>query len=156
MGAGALHGRLIGNKTRRGWAWEFLRRNPAFQRDLGRALEQAEFAERRFDIEVVRSSLDLTQWGLLFRKLVEARCECVLVLPPMPACRSLQKRHCRLKHFRLISLLIMSSGTRDNGGRSPACYAAKCSPRFTTACGGRGRFAPRSAFPSTRSGPPIG
>ncbi|BCG82790.1 MULTISPECIES: transcriptional regulator domain-containing protein [unclassified Mesorhizobium] len=58
--------------TRRGWAWEFLRRNPAFQRDLRHALEQAEIAERCFDIEVVRSSLDLTRWGLLFRKLVEA------------------------------------------------------------------------------------
>lgn len=57
--------------TRRGWAWEFLRRDPAFQRDLGHALEQAEFAERWFDVEVVRSSLDLTRWGLLFCKLVE-------------------------------------------------------------------------------------
>lgn len=72
--------------TQRGWAWEFLRRNPAFQRDLKQALEQAEFAKGRFDVEVVRSSLDLTRWGLLFRKLVEARCGCVLVLPPMPAC----------------------------------------------------------------------
>ncbi|WP_172374623.1 DUF6499 domain-containing protein [Mesorhizobium sp. NZP2234] len=58
--------------TRRGWAWEFLRRNPAFQRDCRHALEHAEFAERWFEVELVRSSLDLTQWGLLFRKLVEA------------------------------------------------------------------------------------
>ncbi|PBB39786.1 hypothetical protein CK221_03045 [Mesorhizobium sp. WSM3868] len=72
--------------TRRGWAWEFLRRNPAFQCDLRHALGQAEFAEMRFEVEVVRSSFDLTRWGLLFRKLVEARCGCVLVLPPMPPC----------------------------------------------------------------------
>ncbi|BBD36278.1 hypothetical protein Amn_11580 [Aminobacter sp. Y103A] len=58
--------------TRRGWAWEFLRRNPTFQRDLRRALEQAEFGERRFNVEVVRSPLDLTRWRLLFRKLIEA------------------------------------------------------------------------------------
>ncbi|WP_432284854.1 DUF6499 domain-containing protein [Aminobacter sp. BA135] len=77
--------------TRRGWAWEFLRRNPAFQRDCRLSLEQAEFAERWFEVEVVRSSLDLTQWGLLFRRLVEARCGCFLVLPPMPACSA---AHC--------------------------------------------------------------
>ena len=57
--------------TRRGWAWEFLRRNPEFQRALTCLLEQAEYVERRSDVDVIRSPHDLTQWGLMFRKLLE-------------------------------------------------------------------------------------
>ncbi|MCR4265838.1 transcriptional regulator domain-containing protein [Nitratireductor sp. ZSWI3] len=57
--------------TRRGWAWEFLRRNPAFRRDLMRALEHARYAERRMDVDVITSSFNLAGWGLLFRKLLE-------------------------------------------------------------------------------------
>ena len=57
--------------TRRGWAWEFLRRNPAFRRDLMRALKHARYVERRMDVNVITSPFDLTGWGLLFRKLLE-------------------------------------------------------------------------------------
>ena len=57
--------------TRRGWAWEFLRRNPEFQSDLARALKQARYVEGRPNIDVIESQVDLTRWGLLFRKLLE-------------------------------------------------------------------------------------
>lgn len=53
--------------TRRGWAWEFLRRNPAFQRDLLRALERVEHVESRGFLDVFVSPVDLSRWGVLFR-----------------------------------------------------------------------------------------
>ncbi|WP_421950824.1 transcriptional regulator domain-containing protein [Pelagibacterium sp.] len=53
--------------TRLGWAWEFLRRNPAFQHDLRRALEQVNQADTRESLDVVVSPVDLSRWGVLFR-----------------------------------------------------------------------------------------
>lgn len=53
--------------TRHGWAWEFLRRNPAFQRDLRCALERVGHQEFRQPLHVVASLVDLSSWGVLFR-----------------------------------------------------------------------------------------
>ncbi|MGX1101304.1 transcriptional regulator domain-containing protein [Amorphus sp. MBR-141] len=53
--------------TRRGWAWEFLRRNPAFLHQLGRALEHVRYVERRGTLDVVKLSADLAGWGVMFR-----------------------------------------------------------------------------------------
>lgn len=58
--------------TRRGWAWEFLRRNPAFRRDLAHALELAEWLEHRTSLDIMVSRVDLTCWGVLFRGLPRA------------------------------------------------------------------------------------
>ncbi|MDX8535360.1 DUF6499 domain-containing protein [Mesorhizobium sp. VK25A] len=55
--------------TRRGWAWEFLRRNPAFRDDLSHALERARSVDQRPSLDVILSSADLSRWGLLFRVL---------------------------------------------------------------------------------------
>ncbi|MDX8529092.1 DUF6499 domain-containing protein [Mesorhizobium sp. MSK_1335] len=55
--------------TRRGWAWEFLRRNPAFRHDLSHALERARSVDQRPSLDVIFSSADLSRWGLLFRVL---------------------------------------------------------------------------------------
>ncbi|UJQ94125.1 transcriptional regulator domain-containing protein [Mariluticola halotolerans] len=57
--------------TRRGWAWEFLRRNGAFQRDLKAALEHADVQNEGAAITIVKSPLDLTKWGVMFRDIVE-------------------------------------------------------------------------------------
>jgi hypothetical protein len=58
--------------TSRGWAWEFLRRNPDFCRDLLHALRYTARSEVRADIFLIRlppRSVDLSRWGLLFCKL---------------------------------------------------------------------------------------
>ncbi len=71
--------------TRRGWAWEFLRRNIEFQRDLRVVLEQAKYLEKRPQFEVINSSVILTKWGGMFRGFVAARCQCILVPASMRA-----------------------------------------------------------------------
>ncbi|MER9482848.1 DUF6499 domain-containing protein [Mesorhizobium sp. M0494] len=56
--------------TSRGWAWEFLRRNPDFQKDLANALRGAERTNAR-SVDIISlpsNSVDLSRWGLLFCK----------------------------------------------------------------------------------------
>lgn len=55
--------------TSRGWAWEFLRRNPDFQKDLANALRGATNARSVDIISLPSNSVDLSRWGLLFCKL---------------------------------------------------------------------------------------
>jgi hypothetical protein len=47
--------------TRAGWAWEFLRRNPAFQADLARYAPSASTKE-------VSERSELKRWGICFRR----------------------------------------------------------------------------------------
>ncbi|WP_265518234.1 transcriptional regulator domain-containing protein [Nitratireductor luteus] len=54
--------------TRRGWAWEFLRRNPEFRHQLAIAIQQAMCSEVRAALQVIRSAVDLSRWGILFRR----------------------------------------------------------------------------------------
>lgn len=54
--------------TRRGWAWEFLRRNPEFRHQLAIAIQQATCSEARAALQVIRSTVDLSRWGVLFRR----------------------------------------------------------------------------------------
>ena len=56
--------------TRLGWAWEFLRRNPHFRKDLARVLGDAELIENADAFPVFRSATDLSHWGILFRGIV--------------------------------------------------------------------------------------
>ncbi|MFB9984581.1 transcriptional regulator domain-containing protein [Mesorhizobium newzealandense] len=58
--------------TRREWAWEFLRRNPAFRNDLAKALEGAEWLGSPRSLDIIASRADLTRWGVLFRGLLAA------------------------------------------------------------------------------------
>ncbi|WP_143749242.1 DUF6499 domain-containing protein [Mesorhizobium sp. WSM3882] len=53
--------------TPRQWAWEFLRRNPAFQHDVTAASQQANILAYRAFRDVVASAGDLSRWGVLFR-----------------------------------------------------------------------------------------
>ncbi|WP_352606724.1 DUF6499 domain-containing protein [Mesorhizobium sp. M0488] len=51
--------------------WEFLRRNPDFQKDLANALLGAERTNAR-SVDIVSlpsNTVDLSRWGLLFCKL---------------------------------------------------------------------------------------
>lgn len=71
--------------SRREWAWEFLRRNSDFQRDLTVALENVEYRERCTSFIIGKSSVDLTKWELMFRKFIAAGCNCLLVSRTVPA-----------------------------------------------------------------------
>ncbi|RWX68858.1 DUF6499 domain-containing protein [Mesorhizobium sp. M2A.F.Ca.ET.039.01.1.1] len=55
----------------RGWAWEFLRRNPGFQKDLSAVLRRVDLSQSGIaDITRMRASgSDLSVWGILFCKL---------------------------------------------------------------------------------------
>ncbi|WP_352894088.1 DUF6499 domain-containing protein [Mesorhizobium sp. M0848] len=56
--------------TSRGWAWEFLRRNPDFQKDLANALRGAERTNPvRGHYQPASNTVDLSRWRLLFCKL---------------------------------------------------------------------------------------
>ena len=57
--------------TRREWAWEFLRRNGEFQRDLKTALEYADLQKETAAITIVKSPVDLTKWGAMFCDIAE-------------------------------------------------------------------------------------
>mgnify|MGYP000551383960 CR=1 FL=1 len=65
--------------TRRQWAWEFLRRNPTFRRDLADFLQNAEIAFLGESVQIVRSTANLSQWCVLFRELRKRRCDRILV-----------------------------------------------------------------------------
>ncbi|WP_292675167.1 DUF6499 domain-containing protein [Mesorhizobium sp.] len=58
--------------TRRGWAWEFLRRNSAFRHDLAHALERAEWLEHLSSLDIIASRVDLARFCVLFRRLPRA------------------------------------------------------------------------------------
>lgn len=63
--------RYVERLTSRGWAWEFLRRNPDFQKDLANALLGAERTNAR-SVDIISlpsNTVDLSRWGLLFCKL---------------------------------------------------------------------------------------
>lgn len=67
--------------TSRGWTWEFLRRNSAFQRELAETLRSAA-SSRIQSLDVVSlpaSAVDLSRWGLLFCKLNRQGCGRLLV-----------------------------------------------------------------------------
>lgn len=53
------------------WAWEFLRRNPGFQRDLALASHRIESSRSKHVavISLAAGAVDLSVWGLIFCKL---------------------------------------------------------------------------------------
>ena len=53
--------------TKRQWAWEFLRRNSEFWRELSAARRGAEISFSKGGLRIVRSTTDLSLWGVLFR-----------------------------------------------------------------------------------------
>ncbi|WP_246674622.1 DUF6499 domain-containing protein [Mesorhizobium sp. B4-1-3] len=57
--------------TSHGWAWEFLRRNAAFRRDLAEALRHAQQCQPSGSActQFRLVGVDLSRWGVLFCKL---------------------------------------------------------------------------------------
>lgn len=70
--------------TRTEWAWEFLRRNSDFQRDLKVALEHANYQEKGASLTIINSPVELTKWGVMFRGVVELGRGRLLVSASMP------------------------------------------------------------------------
>ncbi|MFE0013745.1 transcriptional regulator domain-containing protein [Mesorhizobium sp. NPDC059054] len=56
--------------TSRGWAWEFLRRNPVFRKDLAVTLRGVVSSRSRSAdiISLPANTVDLSRWGVLFCK----------------------------------------------------------------------------------------
>lgn len=59
--------------TREGWAWEFLRRNPAFRKDLA---SRSGEGGRHKGSEEVPTRRDLKRWGIIFCGLCGSRRTC--------------------------------------------------------------------------------
>lgn len=59
--------------TPRERAWEFLRRNPAFQREVTAASQQANSWSYQPLLDLVASAGDLLRWGVLFRRVLWAK-----------------------------------------------------------------------------------
>ncbi|MGT2466518.1 transcriptional regulator domain-containing protein [Mesorhizobium atlanticum] len=72
--------------TRRGWAWEFLRRNAAFVGDLAVAVERVthtELAPKLSILSLPRGLPGLAKWGLRFRQLRRGGSKRLLVSSPV-------------------------------------------------------------------------
>ncbi|WP_436175734.1 transcriptional regulator domain-containing protein [Mesorhizobium sp. LjNodule214] len=103
--------------TPREWAWEFLRRNPAFQRDVIAARRQANTLSHRPFLDVVTSPGDLSHWGVLFRRVLWAKFGRVLV--------SAMVRSCAARHCRTAACMVGDIGIRALGIAMP-CNRPAC------------------------------
>lgn len=112
--------------TPREWAWEFLRRNPAFQRDVSAASQQANTLSYRPFFDVVASAGELSRWGVLFRRVLWAQFARFLV--------SALVRPCAASHCRTAVSIVDESALRTLGitmscdGPAGARQAPACSP----------------------------
>ncbi|SJM31863.1 conserved hypothetical protein [Mesorhizobium delmotii] len=93
--------------TPREWAWEFLRRNPAFQRDLTAASQQADTLSYRPFLDVVASAGDLSRWGVLFRRVLWSKFVRFLV--------SVLVRQCAAGHCRTAVCIVGDIAVRALG-----------------------------------------
>jgi len=78
--------RYTARLTRRGWAWEFLRRNAAFVGDLAVAVERVTHRELAANLSILslpRDLLGLAKWGLRFRQLRRGGSKRLLVSSPV-------------------------------------------------------------------------
>lgn len=71
--------------TRRDWAWEYLRRNPAFRRDLLTMLDRLDWRETERTIDIGKT-VDLSSWGIMFCNVAHERRTCDLASSSQPLC----------------------------------------------------------------------
>ncbi|WP_353806515.1 DUF6499 domain-containing protein [Mesorhizobium sp.] len=115
--------------TSNGWAWEFLRRNPAFRRDLVAALQQASALSRGALIDVIASAGDLSRWGVLFRPVVRTQCDRVLVSAPVRPCFAglCGTAVCIANRIAVrTGGIVMSSDSPVEARREPARPSSQC------------------------------
>ncbi|MGX8009724.1 transcriptional regulator domain-containing protein [Mesorhizobium sp. ORM8.1] len=132
--------------TPREWAWEFLRRNPAFQADVSAASQQASTLSLRPFLDVVVSAGDLSRWGVLFRRVLCAQFGRILVSVMVRSCAAgLCRAAVRVFGDSAVPALGIAVPCDSPAGARqwPACFSsqrAACAP----ACGvWRGYLAPR-------------
>lgn len=115
--------------TSGGWAWEFLRRNPAFQLDLLAALQQANTLSRGALVDVISSAGDLSRWGVLFRPVSRAQCGRVLVSSQVRACIA-GRRGTAVCIANRIAVrpgdIVMSNDSPAEARREPARPSSQC------------------------------
>lgn len=115
--------------TPREWAWEFLRRNPAFRREVTAASQQTKTLSYHPFLEVVASAGDLSRWGVLFRRGLWAKFARILV--------SNLVRPCAAGHRRTAVSIVGDIAVRSlgiamccDGGavarQKPACSSSPC------------------------------
>ncbi|WP_245491411.1 MULTISPECIES: DUF6499 domain-containing protein [unclassified Mesorhizobium] len=115
--------------TPREWAWEFLRRNPAFQRDVTAASQQANSWSYQPLLDVVASAGDLSRWGVLFRRVLWAKFDRFLVSALVRPCVA---SHCRTSASivgdnAVPTLGIAMSCDGPAGARQgPTCSSSQC------------------------------
>lgn len=118
--------------TLREWAWEFLRRNPAFQRDLTAARQHCKTWSLQPFLDMVASAGDLSRWGVLFRGVLWPRFGRILV--------SALVRPCAAGHCGMVACLVADTAVRTLGialscnrpagaRQEPACSSSQCGPR---------------------------
>lgn len=118
--------------TLREWAWEFLRRNPAFQRDLTAARQHCKTWSLQSFLDMVASAGDLSRWGVLFRGVLWPRFGRILV--------SALVRPCAAGHCGTVACLVADTAVRTLGialscnrpagaRQEPACSSSQCGPR---------------------------
>lgn len=74
---------------RRGWAWEFLRRNPDYRREWMPPPDKATIEAIRpaLTVQTLRATEhDRPQRGLLFRQFTESQCDRILASGALPPC----------------------------------------------------------------------
>ncbi len=115
--------------TPREWAWEFLRRNPAFQRDLIAARQQANSWSHQPLLDVVASAGDLSRWGVLFRRVLWAQFGRILVSALVRPCAA---DHCRTTvciigdtAVRALDIAMSCDGPAV-ARQGPACSSSQC------------------------------
>ena len=110
--------------TRREWAWEFLRRNPAFQRDWENAADY--LAEPKNSLPRGMAGT-LEKWGILFRRFAKAAgagSQNILVAGNLTTCSE------ALPHGRgLLSRRDAGEAGRHLGSPTCCCRRSRCDAR---------------------------
>src|SRR5579883_477926 len=115
---------------KRGWGWEFLRRDPEYQREWA-TLAPAVSVEQRRHLTLLTANRpldDLAPWGVFFRRSTRPRCDCrhgVLAARGMPSCPAGDGRSGRLDGSVLACRAAPSYGTPGPAGRNPASVGAR-------------------------------
>ncbi|MBG6178592.1 hypothetical protein IWQ55_006453 [Labrenzia sp. EL_208] len=72
--------------NRHGWAWEFLRRNPDFQKDFSKLSGVIDPITDKPNLYSLPANCPLKCWGIFFRNLLECGCRCLLGSAPILTC----------------------------------------------------------------------
>ncbi|WP_350196960.1 transcriptional regulator domain-containing protein [Roseibium album] len=65
------------------WAWEFLRRNPDFQKDFSKLSDAVASIADEPNVYNLLADCPLKCWGIFFRNLLECGCRCLLGSAPV-------------------------------------------------------------------------